>query len=97
MEDFVSKNFDPPGSKFVGESLVVGMGCYVGEVIVRTLGGFWNREGRPEINSVGPIQAIFPIQKVAKRFRNGPTDSLVHYYRTVEKYAQGENLGHRNR
>ncbi len=88
LEQFIARQFDPPGSKYVGENLIIGVGCYVGEVIVRALGGHWNTEGKPEINGIGPIEAIFPINKAKKRFENGPADSLVHYFETVARYAR---------
>lgn len=90
LEQLIAANFDPPGSSFVGDTLPVGVGCYVGEVVVRTLGGQWNVEGKPEINDIGPIQAVFPIQKAVKRFSNGPEDSLHSYYATIARYARGE-------
>ncbi len=88
LEDFIAKNFDPPGSKHVGNSLVAGIGCYLGEVIIRTVGGRWNEQGRAEINGIGEVQAVFPIQKVLKRFKNGSVESLPHYYETILKYAK---------
>jgi hypothetical protein len=88
LEQFIAQHFDPPGSKYVGESLPVGAGCYLGEVIIRTIGGRWNREGKPEINHIGPIQAIFPIQRAVERFRSGPAESLVLYLQTVAHHAQ---------
>jgi hypothetical protein len=87
LEAFISKNFDPPGSKYFGNSLIAGVGCYVGEVVIRAVGGRWNEQGLAEINGIGEIKALFPIQKALKRFKNGPVDSLAHYYGTVLKYA----------
>ena len=88
LEDFIAKNFDPPGSKHASNSLVAGIGCYLGEVIIRTVGGRWNEQGRAEINGIGEVQAVFPIQKVLKRFKNGSVESLLHYYETILKYAK---------
>lgn len=88
LEQFIAARFDPPGSSYVGEQLPLGVGCYVGEVIVRTLGGLWNAEGRPEINQIGQVQAAFPLQKAVKRFRNGPEDSLAAYYDAIAGYAR---------
>jgi hypothetical protein len=51
------------------------------------VGGCWNKLGRAEINGIGEVQAIFPIQKALKRFKGGPLDSLAHYYGTILKYA----------
>ncbi len=87
LDEFISKRFEPPGSKFAGDALMIGMGCSVGEVIIRNVGGYWNKLGKPEINEVTGIQAIFPIQKVVKRFRNGSVDSLSFYYVTILKYS----------
>jgi hypothetical protein len=83
LDAFILKRFEPPGSKYVGESLMVGMGCYVGEVVICTIGGHWSESKGPEINGLGEIQAIYPIQKVVKRFKNGSIDSLAFYYSTV--------------
>ncbi len=87
LENFIAEHFDPPGSRQVSDSLVVGIGCYLGEVIIRHLGGHWNRQDRPEINQVGAVEAVFPIEKVRKRFENGPTDSLAWYYHSIVRQA----------
>jgi len=91
LDSFISKRFEPPGSKFVGDSFMVGIGCYVGEVIVRTIGGRWNNSGDCEINDVGAVQAISPVQKVVKRFKNGSVDSLSFYYATILKYSDAKS------
>ncbi|CAG0931393.1 hypothetical protein TFLX_02134 [Thermoflexales bacterium] len=88
LEQFIAQTFDPPGSRYVGDSLIIGLGCYVGEVIVRLLGGRWSVEGKPEINGLGQIQAVFPLEKVKKRFQNGSEDSLISYWATVERYSR---------
>jgi hypothetical protein len=59
---------------------------------VRTIGGHWNREDKPEINRIGRITAIFPLQKAVKRFSNGPQDSLLWYYENIRRYASGERV-----
>ena len=87
LDSFISKKFEPAGSKYVGESLIIGMGCYVGEVIIRNIGGHWSNSGEPEVNEIGEIKAIYPIQKVAKRFKNGMVDSLAFYYATIQKHS----------
>jgi hypothetical protein len=87
LDQFIAEHFDPPNSKHVGETLPVGIGCYVGEVIIRNLGGHWNADGQPEINDIGPVQSIFPIDKAIKRFQNGREDSLAWYYHTIAKHA----------
>jgi hypothetical protein len=92
LDQFISEHFEPPGSKFVGETLPVGIGCYVGEVIIRHLGGHWNTESKPEVNDIGPIEAIFPIDKAIKRFSNGKQDSLAWYYHSIAKKAYEAGL-----
>lgn len=92
LEQFISEHFDPPGSKFVSESLPLGIGCYLGEVIIRHLGGHWNEDGQPEINEVGAIQVIYPIEKAQQRFKNGRQDSLAWYYHSIAKRAYEAGL-----
>lgn len=83
LEDFIANTFDPPGSRQVSDSLILGIGCYVGEVIIRELGGCWNEEDRPEINDIQGIEAVQPIDKVRKRFEAGPSESLGWYYHSI--------------
>lgn len=87
LDQFITENFEPAGTKPVGETLPVGIGCYMGEVIIRHLGGHWNENGEPEINNIGPVEAIYPIDKAIKRFKNGKEDSLAWYYHSVAKHA----------
>lgn len=95
LEQFISEHFDPPGSKFVGENLLTGIGCYVGEVIIRHLGGHWNQDCKPEVNDIGPVEAIYPIEKVQKRFELGRQESLSWYYHSIAKQAyEGEHEEH---
>jgi hypothetical protein len=90
LEDFIATSFDPPGSSYVPESLAVGVGCYVGEVVVRTLGGRWSPDGSAEVLDIGRVNCTFPIQKAQRRFANGPEDSLAWYYEVLAHYAAGE-------
>jgi len=87
LDQFITEHFDPPGSKFVAETLPVGIGCYVGEVIIRHLGGHWNKEGKAEVNAIGPVDAVFPIDKALKRFTEGREHSLAWYYHSIQKHA----------
>lgn len=87
LEHFISEHFDPPGSKFVAETLLQGIGCYLGEVIIRNLGGHWNPDGKPEVNHIGPIEAIYPIEKAKLRFEKGKTESLAWAYHSIQKQA----------
>jgi hypothetical protein len=89
LEGFLCEAFDPPGSVEVGPNLPVDLGCYVGEVIVRAIGGSWSVEASGQIDDVGQIKALWPIQKAFKRFQNGPADSLAFYYGRIADHAQG--------
>jgi hypothetical protein len=66
------------------EQVIAVMGCYLGETIIRTLGGHWSWEApspgltRPYVQ-VGAAR-LNVIGKVAKRFRGGEEDSLAWFY-----------------
>jgi hypothetical protein len=87
LEEFIARQFDPPGSSFFGESLAVGVGAYVGEVVIRNLGGRWEPDGAPVVVGIGRIERTYPVQKAHKRFSNGPADSLAWFYQVVARYA----------
>lgn len=64
---------------------IFALGAYVGEVVRRHAGGDWigaDNDPEAEINVMVRISngtIIWPIQRVMKRYRNGPEDSLVAY------------------
>jgi hypothetical protein len=61
------------------------IGAYVGEVICRRTGARWQGDDNDpdaEINITVRFkrgQIIWPVQKVLKRFQNGPQDSIYGY------------------
>ncbi|MFE4550908.1 hypothetical protein [Streptomyces sp. NPDC056785] len=61
------------------------LGTYVGETVRRTRGGTWAADGdgpAAEMNIALHLQdgsIIWPVQRVVKRFRNGPEDSIAFY------------------
>ncbi|WP_408053107.1 hypothetical protein [Streptomyces sp. HO565] len=61
------------------------MGCYVGETIQLSLGGVWEADDADpagELNvrlRLASGSVIWPVQRVVKRFQNGPEDSLTAY------------------
>jgi hypothetical protein len=87
LDQFISEHFEPPGSKVVDENLVTQIGCYVGEVMIRQIGGSWAPEDKPEITGIGDMEAIRPLEKVRHRFENGRQDSLIWYYHAITKQA----------
>ncbi|MBB4792510.1 hypothetical protein [Streptomyces nodosus] len=61
------------------------LGAYLGETVRQGLGGVWevdDQDPHGEINIVLRLpdgSIIWPVQRVIKRFQNGPEDSLVGY------------------
>ena len=62
-----------------------GLGAYLGEVIRRDRGGVWSGDDsdpHAEVNIAVDLadgSRIWPVQRVMKRFRNGPEDNVAHY------------------
>jgi len=59
------------------------LGCYVGEVIRRNVGGEWVAdEAAGEVNIALALTdggMIWPVQRMIKRFNNGAEDGIVAY------------------
>lgn len=84
LDDFVDIHFGP-GSADDHSSLIVGMGCYLGEVVVRSHGGHWSADEEffhsPAVVIAGKLETrTFPLSRVWRRFEYGPEQSLVAYY-----------------
>jgi hypothetical protein len=67
-------------------------GCYVGEVLVAQAGGVWRVTADTSMASfanasmvveLGPDHFSNPIDKVFRRFQNGPEDSLPYFYQVA--------------
>ncbi len=71
-------------SKELGKRLFA-LGAYVGEVLRRNIGGEWygdDTDPQAEINielRLATGGKCWPVQRVMKRFKNGPEDSIVAY------------------
>lgn len=87
LDQFISENFEPVGSRTIADSLPQGVGCYLGEVIIRNLGGEWSEENKPEVVGIGTLDPVQPIEKAYRRFQNGRQDSLAWYYHALAKQA----------
>ena len=73
----------------VVHSVVLSMGAYVGELIVRNGGGRWTfepRTGAPGVHLTTGL-VCFPLNKVAKRINVGPEHSIAQF---VEVSIAGE-------
>ncbi|MCE1245105.1 MAG: HEAT repeat domain-containing protein [Firmicutes bacterium] len=59
------------------------LGSYLGETIIRNLGGKWLKDY--SIKKVGKVKGnAHPITRARKRLANGTEDSLVTYYRNLK-------------
>jgi hypothetical protein len=67
------------------------LGAYVGEVIRRHYGGEWqgdDADPKAEINVAVRLKSstiFWPVQRVMKRFKNGPEDGIYVYGRFMEQ------------
>lgn len=89
LDAFIDSNFGP-GSADDHSSLIVGMGCYVGEVVIRNHGGRWRADEEffrsPAVVIEGKLQTrTFPLSRVWRRFEFGAEQSLDAYYREVRR------------
>ena len=68
-------------------SRILGMGAYVGEVLVRSAGGRWDLSptGDPGVALTSTFMC-FPLNKVGKRLSLGPEHSIAAF---LEVAAQG--------
>ncbi|WP_406723669.1 hypothetical protein WJ438_01865 [Streptomyces sp. GD-15H] len=61
------------------------IGAYLGETVRHNLGGVWETDDEDpygEMNIALRLpdgSIVWPVQRVIKRFRNGPEDSIVGY------------------
>lgn len=89
LEQLMNDNFDP-GSADDNAALIVSMGCYVGEVIIRSHGGRWQADEEffhsPAVIIEGKLQTrTFPLSRVWRRFEYGAGESLTAYYGDVRR------------
>jgi hypothetical protein len=77
----------------VGERLFA-LGCYLGEVLRKSAGGRWDANLEKPDDEIGLLlvlsseMVIFPIQRIMKRFTNGPEDSISAFaYVVLKKYS----------
>lgn len=66
-------------------STLFALGGYVGEILRRHLGGTWEGDDddpEAEINVILRLadgSIVWPVQRILKRFQNGPAESVVAY------------------
>jgi len=99
LEELLAAHF-APGSADDNPALIVSMGCYVGEVIVRSFGGAWRADEElfhsPAVVIEGKLQTrTFPLSRVWRRFEYGAKHSLVDYYGEVRRTLSTLSTGAR--
>ena len=78
----------PPGER-PSDQLISTMGAYVGEVLVRSLGGQWTELPEAPEPGVRVGEGIaFPISKVHKRVEFGDSHSIAHFVSELRAYAR---------
>ena len=83
-----------PGGLLDGKagSKLFGMGAYVGQTLIAQLGGRWetdDRDPQGEVNIAVTLSSgtVWPVQRVMKRFSNGPEDSPYAYGAALKDMA----------
>lgn len=82
LDGFIERQRVRPEStpEFI-ERLAGVLGSYLGECVARATGGSW--VNTPEYGWTVALpngSSVFPFAKVAKRFENGPEDSVISFY-----------------
>jgi len=70
-----------PLSQALGQ-ICFGLGAYIGNTLIRNVGGDWNVGEDDEIGievSLDNGNTCWPVQRVMKRLKNGPEDNVYHY------------------
>lgn len=74
------------------EMLAEVIGAYVGETIVRRLGGTWRDEGGQPRVELGDL-LLDPLRRAFLRVSEGETRSLARYFRDVQEAKEGGRQG----
>ena len=71
------------GDPTLRPKLVQTLGSFLGECIVRSLGGHWDRDGGTWAIRFDKRNAAFPFAKVQKHLDNGGGDSVLGFYQSI--------------
>ncbi len=71
------------------EKHVMGLGSFLGEMIVTKLGGRWEQEGSSWIIELNGTK-IYPFQKAQKRLTHGRSESLIYFYQVLKRTIKEE-------
>ena len=102
FEQNVHASKPSPGAQITEATIgkwVFGSGAYLGEVLVRLYGGSWrvdDSDPKAAISAevVFPSGArVWPIQRVAKRYRQGSECDIYHFALALSQYATTKKNG----
>jgi hypothetical protein len=83
-----------PLSEDLQNKLVQTLGSYLGECIRETYGGVWVESTGSWAVRFSEGNEVFPFNKVWKQFENGPEDSVLSMFSTIEHlYFQNKANG----
>jgi len=85
LDQFITEHFDSRRARSIETSLLMGIGSYFGEVLVRQLHGEWDESGQPLVVNIENVEPVNPLRKAQLRFLNGKQDSLAWAYHTLHK------------
>lgn len=89
LDELISR---PEFAATQSESMITGLGVYVGETIRRNLGARWveDSEFRVHLREVGGINMMsLPVKWLTRRIEGGITDSLADKYRALVAQIEG--------
>jgi hypothetical protein len=89
LDELISR---PEFAAAQSESMITGLGVYVGETIRRNLGARWveDSEFRVHLREVGGFNMMsLPVKWVTKRVENGATESIAGKYRALVTHVEG--------
>ena len=78
------------GDPKIREGLAKTVACYLGECLIRGVGGEWAMVGGMWAIRFDERNAAYPLNKVQKHLENGAEDSILSFYDTIATLvAQG--------
>ena len=87
LDSFVAQLFDVATGPKAPENFWVDVGCYVGEVVLRTIGGSWQANGALADISA-EVKEAFPIDRARRRFERGMSESFATFYAAILRHSR---------
>jgi peptidylprolyl isomerase len=92
LEGYIERTYRDARAKRPDAQQQGDLGCYLGETIIKTVGGHWNSAGNAEIDGIRVIDRVFPLARVEKRFREGEGSSIESYYGATQRVSVNGTL-----